>query len=91
MGVEAERRETEINQCLRLSVFYDVLFRPSLIPSADALKEHGLETGGACVGKYARSLWRGRFSMQVSSVSDEARATFASAVGMSKRAATIFS
>ena len=50
MGVEAERRETEINQCLRLSVFYDVLFRPSLIPSADALKEHGLETGGACVG-----------------------------------------
>ena len=60
-------------------LFYDVIFRPSLIPYADALKEHGLETGGACVGKYARSLWRGRFSMQVSSVSYKARATFASA------------
>ena len=50
MAVEAERRKTEINQCLRLSVFYDVLFRPSLIPSADAQKEQGFETGGACVG-----------------------------------------
>ena len=29
---------------------YDVIFRPSLIPSADALKEHGLETGGTHVG-----------------------------------------
>jgi len=38
MGVEAERRETEINQCIRLSAFYDVLFRPSFIPSADAWK-----------------------------------------------------
>jgi len=26
-----------------------VIFHPSLIPSADAQKEQGLETGGACV------------------------------------------
>ena len=54
-GSRSRKRKRWLISDFRLSVFYDVLFRPSLIPSADAWKRAWAWNGWGLCGKYAHA------------------------------------